>query len=87
MPHIYDIVHRFVDMVIALRNSLSTTPPRLPVYFNTKVNLLTEHKDDQLKRIMGYLRRIANKGNSEQARSKHLTNEEHTKNIHADLKS
>ena len=51
---------RFVDMVIALRNCLATC--QLPVYFNRKVNLLSEYKPSQLQRVAGYLKRVANKG-------------------------
>lgn len=47
-------------MVIALRNCL--TDKILPVYFNEGVNLLTEYKTCQLDRIVGYLKRVANRG-------------------------
>ena len=47
-------------MVIAFRIRLATR--QLTVYFNRKVNLLSEYKRSQLQRVAGYLKRVANKG-------------------------
>jgi len=51
-------------MVIALRNCLAAH--ELPAFFDEEINLLSqkadEYKGEHLKHIVGYLRRIANKG-------------------------
>jgi len=51
-------------MVIALRNCLAAH--KLPAFFDEEINLLSqkadEYKEEHLKHIVGYLRRIANKG-------------------------
>lgn len=48
-------------MILALRNCLAQQ--RLPVFFNPSINLMKSDYDEiKLRPVMGYLRRIANKG-------------------------
>ena len=68
---------RFTDMVIALRNCLAAH--KLPVYFNNKVNLLSEYKPCQLQRISGYLKRVANKGKKVTGKNNDAESEIYTK--------
>jgi len=54
------LICRFMDMIIALRDYLISGS--LPVYFNEDINILDDYQPCQTSRILGYLRRIANKG-------------------------